>query len=239
MSYSPPNSGCRTPSPGGGEFGASRLRITGPGKHDGLDFTTPIGTPLYNKTPMTVQKVSNKINDASGKYMILRDSYGSDYVYAHLDKIPPGVKQGQSLPPGTLFGYTGNSGLKPAGSGPGRVGYAPHLHFEAWPNGWKNGKASNPENTNPNTGAPYWANTTYNLDQAGNPVNDLRYGCAGKNPNAKPNTPPPPTRAPTPPRPIPDERVGNNRPDQQAPVSVPRAPAGILINPRHKIHDGG
>lgn len=160
-----------------GHYGADR----GGRPHEGCDFSTPIGTPLYNTTPVKVMHVLKDPNSTGGQGVIVRDQYGTDYYYGHLDNIPKGLKPGQDLEPGTLLGKTGNSGV--AGTG---KPYAPHLHFEAWPGGKKptrnGGTSADPESIDPNTGKPYLNVTTYNLDKDGNPINNLRTG------DSKPST---------------------------------------------------
>ncbi|MFA6208153.1 MAG: M23 family metallopeptidase [Candidatus Obscuribacterales bacterium] len=52
--------------------------------------------------------------------------------YAHLNKINPKIKLGQSVKPGDLIGFVGVSGT--GQNLPGRTKY-PHLHFEIWLDG--------------------------------------------------------------------------------------------------------
>ena len=151
-----------------GGFGADR----GGRAHQGEDFSTPVGTPLYNNIPVTVVRVLDTPNATGGNGVIVRDRYGTEYYYAHLDTPPRQLQPGMQLEPGTYIGSTGNSGT----DGSGRP-YAAHLHFEAWPGGKKpNGKPADPEAIDPNTGKPYLNAATYNLDKDGNPVNNLRTG---------------------------------------------------------------
>ena len=64
-----------------------------------------------------------------GRGVIIRDSIGNEYWYAHLSQID--VSQGDSLAAGELLGRVGCSGNCTG----------PHLHFEYHPNG---GSARNP-----------------------------------------------------------------------------------------------
>ena len=156
-----------------GHYGADR----GGRSHEGCDFSTPVGTPLYNTTPVTVVRVLDTPNATGGNGVIVRDQYGTDYYYSHLDTAPNQLKPGMQLQPGTYLGSTGNSGSDSSGRP-----YAAHLHFEAWPGGKKptkqGGKSADPESIDPNTGKPYLNVATYNLDKDGNPVNNLRTGNA-------------------------------------------------------------
>jgi len=228
-----------------GHYGADR----GNRSHDGCDFSTPVGTPLYNTQPVTVVRVLDTPYATGGNGVIVRDQYGTEYYYAHLDTAPTQLKPGMNLEPGTYLGSTGNSGS----DGSGRP-YAAHLHFEAWPGGKKpGGKSADPESIDPNTGKPYYASSTYNLDKDGNPINNLRTGNAipekfkagkplpepGKNQNPDLNN---------------DKKKKNNglfdKPTPKPPATKPnnnKDPLGGFIKQRgllntndvHKIHDGG
>lgn len=228
-----------------GHYGADR----GNRSHDGCDFSTPVGTPLYNNQPVTVVQVFDTPYKTGGNGLVVRDQYGTEYYYAHLDTAPKQLQPGMQLQPGTYLGSTGNSGT----DGSGRP-YAPHLHFEAWPGGKKpGGKSADPESIDPNTGKPYLNTTTYNLDKDGNPVNNLRTGNAipekfkagkplpepGKNQNPNLNN---------------DKQKKNNglfdKPTTKPPAKKPNSnpdtlgnfvrQRGLLnTNDVHKIHDGG
>lgn len=153
-----------------GHFGADR----GGRPHAGCDFSTPVGTPLYNTTPVTVVSVLDTPNATGGNGVIVRDQYGTEYYYGHLDTAPRRLKPGMQLEPGTFLGNTGNSGVDGSGKP-----YAAHLHFESWPDGKKpGGRPADPESIDPNTGKPYLNVATYNLDKDGNPTNNLRSGNA-------------------------------------------------------------
>jgi murein DD-endopeptidase MepM/ murein hydrolase activator NlpD len=156
-----------------GHFGADR----GGRSHEGCDFSTPVGTPLYNNQPVTVVQVFDTPYKTGGNGLVVRDQYGTEYYYAHLDTAPKQLQPGMQLETGTYLGSTGNSGSDGSGKP-----YAAHLHFEAWPGGKKpvsqGGRPADPEAIDPNTGKPYYNVTTYNLDKNGNPVNNLRSGDA-------------------------------------------------------------
>jgi len=84
--------------------------------HNGIDFLTPIGTPLLATDSGVVTDAV--LNDPSGfgNYIKLRHSWGES-IYAHMDSL--GVQQGQSVQRGALLGRSGNTGFVDG----------PHLHF--------------------------------------------------------------------------------------------------------------
>lgn len=90
-------------------YGTSRF-------HEGMDFSAPVGTPVYATGKGTVVFAGWK----SGYGNLIEVDHGYNYVtrYAHLSKI--GVKEGQPVERGELIGEIGNTG-KSTG---------PHLHYE-------------------------------------------------------------------------------------------------------------
>jgi murein DD-endopeptidase MepM/ murein hydrolase activator NlpD len=230
-----------------GHYGADR----GGRPHEGCDFSTPVGTPLYNTTPVKVMHVLPDPNSTGGKGVIVRDQYGTDYYYGHLDTIPGKLKPGMQLEPGTYLGSTGNSGVDSKGRP-----YDAHLHFEAWPGGKRptkqGGTSANPESIDPNTGKPYLNVSTYNLDKDGNPINSLRTGDAipSKFKAGRPLPEPKNSQSPglnndrqkkekglydKPTRSVTPSNPNNNNNDPMGGFIKQR---GLLnINPVHKMHD--
>ncbi len=98
--------------------------------HYGMDFTSPIGTPVYSTGDGTVEEVSGSIRSRVGFGLVVKidHGYGYETIYGHLSAF--NVKRGQKVKRGDIIGYVGNSG----GS------TAPHLHYEVH----KNGTAVNP-----------------------------------------------------------------------------------------------
>lgn len=84
--------------------------------HEGMDFSSPIGTPVYATGKGLVTYAGWK----SGYGNLIEIDHGYNYTtrYAHLSEI--GVKTGQSISRGDLIGKVGNTG-KSTG---------PHLHYE-------------------------------------------------------------------------------------------------------------
>ena len=97
--------------------------------HQGMDYTAPIGTPVYAAGNGTVEQIVRS-RRGSGNKIVISHGYGFKTVYAHLNDID--VRQGREVSRGDVIGTVGNSGLS-AG---------PHLHYEVL----FNGEAVNPVN---------------------------------------------------------------------------------------------
>lgn len=97
--------------------------------HEGLDFTTAIGAPVYatGKGEVVRKDYSKR---GYGNQLVLDHGYGYKTRYAHLSEFK--VKQGETVKRGELIGTIGNSGLSTG----------PHLHYEVR----KDGKPVNPIN---------------------------------------------------------------------------------------------
>ncbi|RUA27670.1 MAG: M23 family peptidase [Bacteroidetes bacterium] len=95
--------------------------------HTGIDFSAPIGTPIYASGDGVVEHLKSKMT-GYGKVMIIDHGYGYESLYAHMNKIL--VKPGDKVKRGQLIGYVGNTGRSTG----------PHLHYEVR----KNGKPVNP-----------------------------------------------------------------------------------------------
>ena len=98
--------------------------------HWGMDFTAPVGTPIFatgnGKIAETVGSKSGR--SGFGLSIIIDHGYGYQTVYAHLNGF--NVRQGQNVKRGDIIGYVGNSGSSTA----------PHLHYEVH----KDGQRVNP-----------------------------------------------------------------------------------------------
>jgi murein DD-endopeptidase MepM/ murein hydrolase activator NlpD len=84
--------------------------------HEGMDFSAPIGTPVYATGDGTVTHASWE--SAYGNLIEINHGYNYTTRYAHLSQIE--VKPGQAVKRGDLIGKVGNTG-KSTG---------PHLHYE-------------------------------------------------------------------------------------------------------------
>ncbi|MCU4155906.1 M23 family metallopeptidase [Carboxylicivirga sp. A043] len=92
--------------------------------HEGMDFSSPIGTDIYATADGKVTKITNQ-KTGYGKRIEIDHGFGYKTLYAHLDKF--NVKRGQKVKRGDVIGFVGNTG----GS------TAPHLHYEVHVKGKK------------------------------------------------------------------------------------------------------
>ena len=87
--------------------------------HAGVDFPTPVGTPLYAAGDGTVSFVGTQ----SGYGNVIEIEHplaGKLTRYAHLSRVADGVRVGSAVTRGQTVAYSGNTGLSTA----------PHLHYE-------------------------------------------------------------------------------------------------------------
>lgn len=84
--------------------------------HEGLDFSAPIGTPIYATAEGRV--VKREFNAGYGNHIILEHGYGYQTLYGHMHAY--NVKLGQHVYRGEVIGFVGNTGKS--------VG--PHCHYE-------------------------------------------------------------------------------------------------------------
>lgn len=97
--------------------------------HAGMDFTSPVGTPVTTTGDGVIEVVESK-QWGYGNCIVVNHGYGYKTRYAHLSKFK--VKRGQKVTRGQVIGYVGNTG-KSTG---------PHLHYEVM----KNNDPVNPAN---------------------------------------------------------------------------------------------
>jgi len=90
--------------------------------HPGIDFSAPIGTPIYATADGVVDKVSVSFS-GYGKVIEVDHGFGYRTRYAHMHGFS--VAKNQKVKRGELIGYVGNTGLSTA----------PHLHYEVFING--------------------------------------------------------------------------------------------------------
>ncbi|HNP96637.1 MAG TPA: M23 family metallopeptidase [Cyclobacteriaceae bacterium] len=90
--------------------------------HPGIDFSAPIGTPIYATADGVVDKVSVSFS-GYGKVIEIDHGFGYRTRYAHMHGFA--VSKNQKIKRGELVGYVGNTGLSTA----------PHLHYEVFING--------------------------------------------------------------------------------------------------------
>lgn len=100
--------------------------------HTGQDFPAPSGTPVYAVASGVA--LSPTAGGWAGTNVVIQHDSGA-VLYAHLSRSV--VSPGQSVAPGQLVGYVGNTGRS----------FGAHLHFEYYPNGTTPGdvySATNP-----------------------------------------------------------------------------------------------
>ncbi len=85
--------------------------------HLGLDFTSPVGTPIHATGDATVEFAGYN-SSGYGNHVILNHGYGYQTLYGHMSKVL--VRRGQKVKRGDIIGEVGSTGLS---SGP-------HLHYE-------------------------------------------------------------------------------------------------------------
>lgn len=96
--------------------------------HKGMDFTAPVGTPIYASGNGRVIRAQR--SPTYGKVVYIDHGYGYKTIYAHMSDIK--VKFRQNVKRGDLIGYVGNTGRS----------VSSHLHYEVH----KNNRALNPIN---------------------------------------------------------------------------------------------
>jgi len=113
----------------GARFGAGRTGHI----HEGQDVVGNSGLPIVAPLAGEVRYVDYQAAGA-GRYIILRANNGWDMMFAHCQYASAAVKPGERVNAGDrlcLLGSTGDSS-------------GPHLHFEIWPDGWRDSPGTRP-----------------------------------------------------------------------------------------------
>ena len=97
--------------------------------HQGLDFTSPVGTEVYASGNGRVA-FADYSTGGYGVHVVIDHGFGYETLYAHLSRLK--VRPGQKVERGELIGWSGNTGLSSA----------PHLHYEVH----RSGDAVDPSN---------------------------------------------------------------------------------------------
>ncbi|MBO7128020.1 peptidoglycan DD-metalloendopeptidase family protein [bacterium] len=87
-------------------------------KHEGVDFKTNVGTPVYATVNGTVSRINWKTR--YNGYCIEIEAKGSPYVFKYLHLSEVNVEPGQKVTPGQQIAASGNTGKSTA----------PHLHYQ-------------------------------------------------------------------------------------------------------------
>ena len=85
--------------------------------HNGVDYGTPIGTPVWAVADGTVTKAQN--TGPGGNTVCVRHINGLETCYLHLSKYGAGVRVGSRVSQKQVIAYSGNTGRSTG----------PHLHF--------------------------------------------------------------------------------------------------------------
>jgi murein DD-endopeptidase MepM/ murein hydrolase activator NlpD len=91
--------------------------------HNGVDYGTPIGTPVWAVADGTVTKAQN--TGPGGNTVCVRHINGLETCYLHLSKYGAGVRAGARVGQKQVIAYSGNTGRSTG----------PHLHFALKRNG--------------------------------------------------------------------------------------------------------
>lgn len=86
--------------------------------HEGVDFGTPVGTPVYASGDGVVERAGPA--SGYGNYLVIRHSPRLQTAYGHLSAFGEGIVKGAPVSQGQVVALSGNTGTS---SGP-------HLHYE-------------------------------------------------------------------------------------------------------------
>lgn len=113
----------------GSRFGAGRVGHL----HEGQDIAASEGTPVV--APLDGEILFNDYQArGAGRYVVMHSDNGWDMFFAHLQAGSATLEPGARVSAGTQIGRVGSTG---GSSGP-------HLHFEIWPEGWRQVKGTRP-----------------------------------------------------------------------------------------------
>lgn len=100
--------------------------------HNGVDYGTPVGTPVWAVADGTVVKAGR--DSAAGTHLCLRHVNGFESCYLHLSSLAAGVRPGARVAQKQVVAYSGNTGRSTG----------PHLHYALK----RGGRFVNPLNQN-------------------------------------------------------------------------------------------
>lgn len=85
--------------------------------HNGVDYGTPVGTPVWAVADGTVTKA--QYDGAAGNHICVRHTNGIETCYLHLSKFGAGIRPGARVSQKQVIAFSGNTGRSTG----------PHLHF--------------------------------------------------------------------------------------------------------------
>ena len=90
-----------------------------PRMHEGIDFSAPIGTPIYATGDGVVSLVEYG-DRGYGNHVVITHGFGYQTLYGHMSRFAAGIHEGVHVNQGQVIGYIGSTGRSTG----------PHLHFE-------------------------------------------------------------------------------------------------------------
>ena len=91
--------------------------------HNAVDIMAPRGTPVLAVADGAIRQLGTRGAGGIAVYQVDASGHYA-YYYAHLDRLAPGLAEGQDVRAGDVLGYVGTTGNAPPG--------APHLHFAVY-----------------------------------------------------------------------------------------------------------
>ena len=113
----------------GARFGAGRPGHT----HEGQDVIGASGLTIVAPLAGVIRFVDYQEGGA-GRYVVMRADNGWDMMFAHMQMRSVVVKEGERVKAGQKIGLLGSTGYSTG----------PHLHFEIWPDGWRDKAGTRP-----------------------------------------------------------------------------------------------
>jgi murein DD-endopeptidase MepM/ murein hydrolase activator NlpD len=89
-------------------------------KHKGVDFRTPVGTPVYATFDGVVERRNWKFSANGNCLDVVDPATGRHAIFLHLDVVPKAMQKGRAVKKGDNIAASGNSGHS----------FAPHLHYQ-------------------------------------------------------------------------------------------------------------
>lgn len=87
--------------------------------HHGVDFKTPVGTPVVSPFSGVVSRVDWR-RRMNGNCVDVHFSDGRDALFLHLSRIAKGIRPGRRIKAGEVVAFSGDTGHS----------FAPHLHYQ-------------------------------------------------------------------------------------------------------------
>ncbi len=89
-------------------------------RHKGVDFRTPVGTPVYATFDGVIERRNWKFSANGNCLDVVDPATGRHAIFLHLDVVPKAIQKGRQVRKGEEIAASGNSGHSTA----------PHLHYQ-------------------------------------------------------------------------------------------------------------